>query len=229
MINLKQTHLDFDEAVKRRTGQITSETESVLAQIVEETQQYQQQLLMQAKQQQTIQDEQYRRLLEEFIVQLDERRAKQLATIQQQLQDQRLQIFNESQLKIRAVNEQANSVKNYIMSEEERRASEKIDLIVTEINTISTDSAIHDIGSETTTKIDLTVHETVGFKSTGQQFQPGSDDQFKQLSIKRTTFLHNTSSNNKTSERPTSSTSDHQTKTVPNLARQNPSNPNKKS
>lgn len=178
IINLKQTQLDFDESVKRRIGQITTETESILSQIVEETQLSQQQLLINAKEQQTIQDEQYRILLEDFIQKLDEKRAKQLAFIQEQLQEQRLDIFNQSQLKIRALNEQANSVKTQIMSQEERKAAQTIDTIINEINSISTESAIQNIATEIKTNINLTVIETVGSATIHDQH-----------TIKRTTYL----------------------------------------
>ncbi|CAF3681135.1 unnamed protein product [Rotaria sp. Silwood1] len=61
---------DFDERVKRRNFQTASETDSILAQIIEETQQSQQELLISVKE--------YRSLLEELI--------EQLAFIQEQLQ-----------------------------------------------------------------------------------------------------------------------------------------------
>jgi len=197
ILNLKQTHADFDESVKLRIEKITSETESILAQIVEETQLSQQQLLINAKEQQTIHDEQYRILLERFIAELDEKRAKQLAIIQQQLQEQRLNIFNESQLKIRAVNEQANFMKNQIMADEESKASEKIDLIVTKINSITTESAIQNLTTEIKGNFNLTVHEIV--QSDQSQFHDDHQHSNKQQNIKRTTYIETDITNNITS------------------------------
>ena len=220
ILNLKQTHVDFDDSVKRRIGQITTETESILGQIVEETQLNQQELLIRAKEQQTIEDEQYRFLLEDFIKQLDEKRARQLSFIQEQLQEQRLEIFNQSQLKIRALNEQANSLKTHIMSQEEKKASEKIDSIVEEINSITTESAIHQIGTEIKTNINLTLLETVGSSNPQAQFEQ------KQESFKRTTYLQTNQSNRRTSS--TQST-DFQKKSIHQLAKQNPVNTKKKS
>ena len=212
ILNLKQTQLDFDEAVKRRIGQISNETESILAQIVEETQLSQQTLLIQAKEQQTIQDEQYRILLEEFIQKLDDRRAKQLAIIQEQLQQQRLEIFNQSELKIRALNEQANSVKSNIMSQEQRKAAEKIDGIINEISTISTESAFENIGAQIKTNINLAVTETVGSSNT-QTTQEYSTT--KQQQTKRTTYLDNNTSK-------TTDQANFQDKSIHKLVKQNP-------
>lgn len=141
-----------------------------------------------AKEQQTIQDEQYRILLEDFVQRLDEKRARQLAFIQEQLQEQRLEIFNQSQLKIRALTEQANSLKTEIMSQEEKIASKTIDSIINEINSISTESAIQDIATEIKTNINLTVTETVGSNNTSTQY----DRQLNRQHITRkTTFLEN--------------------------------------
>ncbi|CAF0788906.1 unnamed protein product [Rotaria sordida] len=230
MNNLKQTHTDFDQTVQRRIQQITSQTESVLAQIVQETQKSQQDLLIQAKEQQIIEDEQYRLLLEEFVAKLDEKRAKQLALIQEQLKEQRLQIFNESQLKIRAVSEQANSIKNQIMSEEERAASEKIDSIVNEINSISTDSAIQHLGTQIKTQINLTLYEKVGSNKSDKEFHFDEDDQQikndnNERISKRTIFISNQSSNQNPSLHHTSTkSSDCQMTKISQLVKQNPLN-----
>ncbi|CAF2587784.1 unnamed protein product [Rotaria sp. Silwood2] len=187
MVNLKQTHANFDEIVQHRIQQVTLETESLLARIVKETEKLQQDLLIQAKEQQTIEDEQYRLLLEEFIAKLDEKRAKQLAFIQEQLKQQRLQIFNDSQIRIRAVSEQANLVKNQIMSEEERKASEKVDSIVNEINSTSTDSAIQQMSTQIKTQINLTVYEKVG--SNKSENDVHSDENDQKIVIKRTKVI----------------------------------------
>jgi hypothetical protein len=97
------------------------------------------------------------------------------------------------------------------MSEEERKTSEKIDLIVDEMNSISTESAIQHIGAEIKTNINLTVVEIVG--SNNSQFNN------EQL-IKRTTYL---TDNNK--RRPSSTQlSDRQTKSIQKLVTQNPIN-----
>ncbi|CAF3860066.1 unnamed protein product [Rotaria magnacalcarata] len=74
-------NFDFDQTVQQRIQQITLQIESILAQLVQETQQNQQNLLIEAKEQQTVENEQYRNLLEEFIRKLDGKRAKQLALI----------------------------------------------------------------------------------------------------------------------------------------------------
>ena len=222
ILNLKQTQTDFDDAVKRRIGQITNETESILAQIVEETQTSQQELLNEAKKQQTIEDDKYRALLEEFIQKLDEKRAKQLASFQEDLQQQRLQIFNQSEIKIRALNDQANSIKSNIMTQEEKKAAEKISAIVDEINTISTESAFQNVGAQITTNINVDVIQTVGSSTQVQQEYTTT----KQQHVKRTIYLENESQFKQSS---TTDQTNFQGKSIHKLARENPSNPKTKS
>ncbi|CAF3481674.1 unnamed protein product [Rotaria sp. Silwood1] len=219
MTNLKQTHIDFDQIVQRRIQQITTQTESILSQIVQETQKSQQGLLIQAKEQQILEEEQYRFLLAEFLAKLDEKRAQHLAIIQEQLKEQRLQIFNESQIKIRAVNEQANLIKNQIRSDEERKASEKIDSIVNEINAVSTNSNIQHLGAQIKTQINITLYDKVGSNKSENLFIFDEDDQ--QINndntdhiVKKTTFFTNQSSNQDSSLlQPSTKSSDHQMKT----------------
>jgi hypothetical protein len=214
MNNLKQTHTNFDQTVQQRIQQITLQTESILAQIVQETQQNQQNLLIEVKEQHAVEDQQYRILLEEFIIKLDEKRAKQLALIQEKLKQQRLEIFNESQLKIRTVSEQATLMKNQIMFEEEKKTSENIDLIVNEINSISTDSAIQQLG----TQINLTLYEKVGSNKSQNELNFNSDDQNRSNNTNdniflKITFMSNQSSNQTTLQYPTSiKLCDHQTR-----------------
>lgn len=219
ILHLKQTQADFDEAVKHRLGQITQETESILAQIVEETQTSQQQLLNEAKEQQTIQEEQYRTLLENYILKLDEERAKRLAIIQEQLQQQRLQIFNQSEIKIRSLNQQANSIKSNIMQQEEKKAAEKINAIVDEINTISTESAFQNIGAQVITNISVDVVETVG--SNNELTRESNVTHFK-----KTTYLTNETQAKQTT---TTNPTNFQGKSIHKLVKDNPANPKKKS
>ncbi|CAF3476490.1 unnamed protein product [Rotaria socialis] len=218
MNDLKQTHTNFDQTVQQRIQQITLQTESILAQIVQETQQNQQNLLIEAKEQQTVEDEQYRILLEEFIIKLDEKKAKQLALIQEKLKQQRLEIFNESQLKIRTVSEQAALMKNQIMFEEEKKTSENIDLIVNEIKSISSDSAIQQLGTQIKTQINLTLYEKVGSNKSQSEVNFNLDDQNRSNNtneniFKKITFMSNQSSNQTTLQYPTSiKLCDHQTR-----------------
>jgi len=105
------------------------------------------------------------------------------------------------------------------MSEEDKKASEKIELIVTEINSISTESAIQNLGAEIKSDFNLTIHETVGSNNPQQQFQYDHDHQ-KQ--IKRTTFISNEMRNNRSSS---AELIDQQIKPIHQFAKQNPINP----
>lgn len=166
--NLNRIHTQLDDSIKRRTQQISTETESILAHIINETQQEQQRLLYYAKEQQTKQDEHYRDLLQKYISQLDEIRAKELIQLQEELQNGREQIMKVSQMKIMTVNEQANMIKSKIVKEEQQQASMKIDAVNVQLQSLSTDETFQQLGSEIITKTNVITNANVGTKAVGQ-------------------------------------------------------------
>jgi hypothetical protein len=165
---LNRIHTQLDDTIKRRTQQISTETESVLAHIINETQQEQQRLLFYAKEQQTKQDEHYREQLQKYISQLDEMKAKELTELQEELQDSREQIMQVSHMKITKVNEQANIIKSKIVKDEQQLASMKIDAINLQLQDLSTDDAFQQLGSEIITKTNVITNTNVGTKAAGQ-------------------------------------------------------------
>lgn len=166
--SLNRIHTQLDDSIKRRTQQISAETESVLAHIINETQQEQQRLLYYAKEQQTKQDEHYRDLLQKYISQLDEMKAKDLTQLQEELQNCREQIMQVSQMKIMTVNEQANIIKSKIVKEEQQQASMKIDVVNVQLQNLSTDETFQQLGSEIMTKTNVITNANVGRKAAGQ-------------------------------------------------------------
>ncbi|CAF3451925.1 unnamed protein product [Rotaria sp. Silwood1] len=169
MITLNQVHTQLDDKIKQRTEKISNETELLLSHVRNETQQEQQRLLEYAKQQEIQQDENYQKLLQEYISKLDEIKAKELTDLQKQLQISREQIIEKSQFKIVKVNEQANIVKAKIVQEEQYYAAEKIDSIMSQIYKISTDEKLQHLGSEIVTKTKVTTEAKFGTKAPGQE------------------------------------------------------------
>ena len=168
--NLNDIHTKLDEIIKQRTELISNETESVLTHILQETQQKQQRLLNYAKQQQSKQDENYQKLLQEYISHLDQKKAEELSQLQKELQFYRDQILEESQLKIMTVNEQANNMKAKILKDEQQKATEKIDSVMAQIQKMSTDDKLQHLGSEIITKTNVLTNANVGTKAPGQHY-----------------------------------------------------------
>ena len=166
--SLNRIHTQLDDTIKRRTQQISAETESVLSHIINETQAEQQRLLTYAKGQQKIQDQHYRGLLENYIAQLDEMKARDFTDLQNELQDCREQILHISQMKIMSVNDQANIMKSKIVKEEQQQATSKIDAINVQLQSLSTDQDFQQLGSEMVTKTSVTTSTNVGRKADGQ-------------------------------------------------------------
>ncbi|CAF0765355.1 unnamed protein product [Rotaria sordida] len=168
MNNLNQIHTQLDEKIKYRTEKISNETESILSYIRNETQQEQQHLLEYAKQQEIQQDENYQKLLQEYISKLNEMKTKELIDLQDQLEIYREHIIERSQSKIIKVNEQANIIKTKIVQEEQHYAAEKLDSIMSQIYKISTDEKLQHLGSEIITKTNVITKAKFGTKAPGQ-------------------------------------------------------------
>ena len=66
------------------------------------------------------------------------------------------------------VNEQANTVKARIVKEEQQQTQGKIDSIITQIQQIITNEKLQHLGSETTTKTNVTRNANIGTKATTQ-------------------------------------------------------------
>lgn len=69
------------------------------------------------------------------------------------------------------------------MIEEEEKASNQIHFIVNEINSISTESAIQQIGTQIKSQFNLTIHEIVGSNN--------SQNNSSTTNLKRTTYISN--------------------------------------
>jgi hypothetical protein len=82
---------------------------------------------------------------------------------------------------------------------------------------------LQQIGTQIKTNIHLSLHQKV--RSNSSEKESHHHDKNHQI-IKRTTFLGNQSSNDKTIRRPSSSRlADYQTKTITQIVKQNPANP----
>ena len=166
--NLNRIHTQLDETIRRRTQQISVETESVLAHIINETQDEQQRLLLFAKQRQMLQNEHYREQLQAYIAKLDEIRAKEIGRLQDELQTCREQILQISQAKIMSVNEQANIAKSKVVKDEQQQASMKIEAINVQLQHLTTDRTFQQLGTESTSRTSVTASNRVGSKAPGQ-------------------------------------------------------------
>ncbi|CAF1629693.1 unnamed protein product [Adineta ricciae] len=188
--NLNHIHNQQDEGIKRRTQQISAETEYVLMHIINETQQEQQRLLQYAKEQQIKQDEHYRQLLQTYISQLDEMKAKDLAQLQEELDDCREQIMQASQLKIMSVNEQANMIKSKIVREEQQQATMEIDTVNMQLQNLITDSNFQNLDSEIVTKTNVIVNANTRTKPTDQVIEDvkRTDEQSMQHTYTKTMY-----------------------------------------
>lgn len=69
------------------------------------------------------------------------------------------------------VNEQANLTKEKILREEQEQASEKIHLIIGQIQKLSNDEKSQYLGSELITKTNIITNSNVGTKAPGQDFK----------------------------------------------------------
>lgn len=169
--DLAQIHSQLDDTIRRRTQQISVETESVLAQIINETQQEQQRLLKYAKERQNQQENRYRNQLKVYISKLDDMKVKDLSQMQEELNQCREQILKVSQMKIMLVNEQANVAKSRVMKEEQQQASMKLNSINLQLKNLSKDKNFQQLGAESKSRTSLLVSSHVGTKLPDQRCQ----------------------------------------------------------
>ena len=130
-----------------------------------------QRLLKYAKDQQSKNEDHYRKLVQDYITQLDKCKAKKLAELQKELERYREKIFQISQVKLSTVNEQANSIKGKILREEQQIASRKIDSTMSQLMQIFNDEKAHHLGSESITRTQILSTANVGTKASGQHCQ----------------------------------------------------------
>ena len=166
---LNEIHTQLDETIRRRAERISVETESVLAQIINETQEEQQRLLQYAKTRQKKQEETYRQRLQAFIAQLDAERVEEIARLQTELEDSREHILRDSQMKIMSVNDQANIAKSRIVHDEQQNASMKIDKINVQLENLRKDRTFQHFGTESSSRTSVAASSHVGEKAVGQQ------------------------------------------------------------
>ena len=168
MSRLNQAHADLDDMVKRRLGYITVETDRIFDGLAVGTQKEQQRLLQYAKLRQARQDELYREWLQMYIVELDQWKSRELARLQEELQEYQNRISELSQINITIVNEQVTLIKTQILQEEQAKAELIITDLLAEMQSFSTNHSLRHLGSETLTSINLTIQANVGTKAPGQ-------------------------------------------------------------
>ena len=121
-----------------------------------------------SKVRQTRQDELYREWLQMYVVKLDEWKSLQLTQLQEELSTYQKQIIIQSQSLISSINREANLLKAQILREEQEGASQEVNEIIAQIESLSSQQTLQHLGSETMTKMNLTVQANVGRKAPGQ-------------------------------------------------------------
>ena len=168
MAKLNHAHVKLDDVFKRRLDIVSKETEDIIERIAVDTQDIQQRLLAFSKVRQTRQDELYREWLQMYVVKLDEWKSLQLTQLQEELSTYQKQIIIQSQSLISSINREANLLKAQILREEQEGASQEVNEIIAQIESLSSQQTLQHLGSETMTKMNLTVQANVGRKAPGQ-------------------------------------------------------------
>ena len=166
---LNYAQMKADDNVRRRHQTISRETGAIVDRIKGETEDVQQRLLSFAQAHQCQQDQSYREWLEMYIAVLNEWKSERLAKLQKQLSAYQKQIVIESQKRISSVHLEANEIKLQISREEQEKATREIKEILIEIESLTSHESLQYLGSETMTKIDLTIQANAGRKAPGQE------------------------------------------------------------
>jgi len=163
-VNLTEVHAELDLDVKEKQELVSEITKKIISIITSDTRIIQQNLLGFGQTKQMNQDQLYREWLQMYIEELDQWRSTRLANLQEKMEAYQKTIMNQSQRLIMQVNTESNTLKTNILTIAQQQGSLKMQGIIEQIQTIS----VHNLGTETMTKMNLIIHGNVGNKMPGQ-------------------------------------------------------------
>ena len=111
MDRLSTTHAQLDTYTQRRTQQISIETQNIINKILEETKLKQRELLLEAHNRSQQFQEEYQNDLQTRVNQLNEEKARHLADLEKNLNDQQENILISARQRIDALQTEANQVR----------------------------------------------------------------------------------------------------------------------
>jgi len=153
MNKLGTTHNQIDEYSKKRNAEISGAVSGAIDKVVADTAAQQQQLLSDANERSAAIDFEYKKRLQERIIQLDSDKAVLLAELERSLNERQEAILLKARQDIDMLQNAANQQKMAVLKEAQARSNQQVDQITEQVAGLAAEDAQRRLQSTTQTVI----------------------------------------------------------------------------
>jgi len=153
---LGATHSQIDDYAKQQTDKINDEIQREIDQVVARTRTEQENLLRKANDHTAQIDSEYRAKLQKVVEEIDATKAKRIADIEKDLNDQQAAILKNARNDIDQLNKKAANLKIGVLNEAQARAAADAKEISAQAGHLGQSSTVHQTTGTTTIKTEVT-------------------------------------------------------------------------
>jgi len=175
---LGSTHTQVDEYAKKQTAKINEDVQREIDQVVTRTRQQQEELLKKANEHTTQIDTEYRARLQKMVEEVDAVKAKRIADIETELNNQQAGILQMARAEIDKLNQKAANLKIDVLQQAQAKATADASNITAQAANLGQASTLHQSTGTTTIKTEVSASGTTkeaGDCSTGTACKTGGD------------------------------------------------------
>ena len=154
------THNQIDEYAKKRTAKINEEIQREIDQVVARTRREQDELLRRANEHTAQIDAEYRARLQKMVEEVDAVKAKRIAEIETELNNQQTSIIQLARSEIDQLNQKAASMKIDVLQQAQVKAAADASNITAQAAHLGQASTVHQSKGTTTIKTEVTAATT---------------------------------------------------------------------
>ena len=162
---LGSTHTQIDQYAKKQTEKINEETQREIDQVLARTRHQQEELLRQANDHTAQIDAEYRARLQKMVEEIDAVKAKRIAEIETQLNQQQADILQAARTEIDQLNQKAAALKIGALQQAQVKAAVDASAITAEAAKLSQASTVHEQKGTTTIKTEVSAATTATDKT----------------------------------------------------------------
>lgn len=157
---LGSTHSQIDEYARRQTDKINAETQREIDEVVVRTRLQQEELLRKANEHTTQIDAEHRERLQRMVEEADAAKAKRIADIEQELNNQQTGILQAARAEIDRLNQKAASLKIEALQQAQTKAAVDANQITAELSHLGQGTTLHQSTGTTTIKTEVSAAAT---------------------------------------------------------------------
>lgn len=157
---LGSTHTQIDEYAKKQTAKINEEIQREIDQVVARTRREQDDLLRRANEHTAQIDVEYRARLQKMVEEVDATKAKRIAEIEKELNNQQTTILQSARAEIDQLNQKAAGMKIDVLQQAQAKAVIDANNITAQATQLGQTSTLHQSKGTTTIKTEVTAATT---------------------------------------------------------------------